>query len=163
MANRIDNPELRDQSKFGAVHWWGLSCGGYALKPDGRTSLNLSKGFPDDWGPIEIRGFSCGLMVNFAKSYPELIAIAKTDAQRQTIYEGVIRGSVFSQPAIAAPAVENVALSYVSSESGRLNLRAFIQSWDKADAKAAGSWLDKQPANLKTEIMRDALDQRVKD
>ena len=47
--------------------------------------------------------------------------------------------------------------AYAATESGRNNLGAFIMRWTEHDARAAAEWLDAQPNDAKTALMRETL------
>ncbi|WP_193213671.1 sigma-70 family RNA polymerase sigma factor [Luteolibacter marinus] len=158
LADRIDDPPMRTAARLNAARWWGISNGAPALSGKTRNpDVWLDGRFPGDWSIDEIRAFSLGTMANFAKYYPELIAIARGGAQQQAVYEGVIGGASFSQPALVADAVENVDPAFAATASGRKSLTAFILRWTETEPAAAGEWLAAQPANAKTALMREAL------
>ena len=156
MADRIDDPELRQRARCSALIWWGGKRD--AVLPDvGDPAMDISGGFPDDWNLLEVSAFASGMMRNFTQHYPDVLAVAKNEAERQAVYRGVIEGAVYSQPAAISHAVENVDPGFTSTEEGRNTLSTYILRWMEQDANAASSWLESQPANSKTAIMREAL------
>lgn len=162
LADLIDDAEARRQARNGAIRWWGISSGGPAILPNvGDPAVDLSGGFPADWKADEIRSFSLGTMANYSKYYPELVAVARDEAQKQAIYEGVIGGIGFSQPSLAAHAVESVDQDFAKTPEGSKSLSSFILRWSETDAAAATDWLKKQPKDPKSDLMRDALQSRA--
>jgi RNA polymerase sigma factor (sigma-70 family) len=158
LADRIDDPAMRQEARNSAARWWAISNGWGALSPKASNpDLDLKAGFPADWKGGEIRAFSLGLMANFSRYYPELKAIAKSPEQLQEVYEGVISGAGFSQPALVVDAVENVDPSYAGTQDGRKALVSYIRRWSETDPTAASAWLESQPANAKTQLMREAV------
>lgn len=162
LADRIYDAKARRQARIGAIRWWGISSGGPAILPNvGDPAVDLSGGFPADWKADEIRSFALGTMANYSKYYPELVAVARDEEQRQAVYEGVIGGIGFSQPTLAARAVESVDKDFATTPEGNKSLSSFILRWSESDAAAAAEWLEKQPKNPKFDLMRDALQNRT--
>lgn len=162
LADRIDEPEARTKARINAARWWGVSSGGHSLqRKEGKPDGALSGGFPSEWSTDEVRSFSLGMMANFSKYYPELVGIAKGEEQRQAVYEGVITGVGFSQPALAVDAVESVDSSFVEKPVGKKGLTSFILRWSENDATAASQWLESQPANAKTLLMQEAMEHKM--
>ncbi len=156
MANRIDDPEMRQRARCGAMTWWSGKKD--ALLPDvGDPATDISAGFPSDWNLFEVSAFAEGLMRNYTELYPNVLAVAKNETERQAVYRGVIEGAAYSQPAAVSHAVENVDLGFMSTDKGRNSLSAFILRWTEQDAQAAASWIESQPTTPKTELMRQAL------
>lgn len=154
MANRIDDPVLRQRSRCGAIRW-----GAHTAFPEivGNPEKNISGGFPEDWNLIEVTAFVEGSMRNRAKSYPKILAVAKNEAERQAVFRGAIEGAVYSQPEAVVHAVEHVDPSFVTQSDGKNAISAFIVRWMERDAKTASAWLESQPNNSKTDLMRQSL------
>jgi RNA polymerase sigma factor (sigma-70 family) len=157
MANRIDDPALRQRARCSALIWF--RGGWHAIQPDvGDPELDISSGFPDDWNQLEVSAFSEGIMRGTdIQRYDRLLDIAKTEQQRQAVHQGTIEGAVYFKPWIATRAVESVNPAYATTETGRNTLGAFILRWTEHDAKAASEWLEVQPNDAKTAVMRDTL------
>lgn len=158
IANHIGDAKARADARNDAIYWWGVSCGGYSIIP-GKTRpyRDLTGGFPSDWTDENIRTFALTTMVNFSKNLPDLLRIATDDHQRQLIYEGAVKGVGWSNPAAVTEAAEALPDSFARSPSGSEILGVFIRRWSEMDAKAAATWLERQPAGPKTDAMRDAL------
>ncbi len=162
LADRIDAPDYRRSARIGAIHAWGVHSGHYILTPaKGDQALDLSAGFPAGWNTDEITSLAFGTMMNNWNQYPALIAVAKTEEQKQAVYKGVIKGTSYSQPAVGADAVKNIDAQFASTEEGRETLSSFIKRWVEMDAQAAASWLEQQTSNAKTVIMREAIRNRT--
>lgn len=158
VAGHIEDPDARSVARNDAIYWWGTTSGGISLVPGkARPERDLSGGFPDDWTDENIRTFSQATMVNYTKNLPDLLKLAKDDGQRVLIYEGVVKGATWSNPAAVTEATENLPDSFVDSVQGRETLRVFIRRWSEMDAKAAEGWLFKQAPGRKTELMRNEL------
>jgi len=155
MANRIDDPELRQRARCSALEWWARP---WAVIPGaGDPDLNFSSGFPDDWNLLEMTAYTSGLMRNNSKNYPDVLAVAKNEAERQAVYRGAIDGAVYSKPEAVIHAVENVDQNFISTDAGRDAVSAFITRWAERDPKAATAWLEAQAENPKTALMRQSL------
>jgi hypothetical protein len=162
MADRIDDPALRQHSRCGALKWWSGSYGRHAVLPDvGDPAMDISGGFPDDWNLLEVTAFAEGLMRNYAQHYPDVLAVAKNEAERQAVYRGVIEGAVYSQPAAVGHAVENVDPGFISTAQGRNTLGAFILRWKEQDAQAASTWLESQPGSPSRTLLRKRINSHV--
>ena len=158
IADHIEDPKARAEARNNAIYWWGATSGGMSITPgEARPSRDLSGGFPDDWTSENIRTFAATTMVNHAEKLPDLLKLAKNDEQRILIYEGATKGSSWSNPAVVTQAAEQLPDSFAQSEQGKETLKVFIRRWNEMDAKAASSWLSKQPASLKTDVMRGEL------
>ena len=157
MANRIDDPTLRQRARCSSLVWF--RGGWHAIQPDvGPPEMDISSGFPDDWNQLEVSAFSEGIMRGCnIQYYDRLLDIARTEQQRQAVYQGTIEGAVYFKPWIATRAVESVSPAYANTETGRNTLGAFIMRWTEHDARAASEWLDAQPDNAKTAVMRKTL------
>ena len=158
MADRIDDPALRQRARSSALVWFG-GGGSHAIQPDvGPPEMDISSGFPDDWNLLEVSAFSEGIMRGAnIQNYDRLLEIAKTEQQRQAVHRGAIEGAVYFKPWVATRAVESVNPAFASTETGRNTLGAFIMRWTEHDAQAASEWLEVQPNNAKTAVMREAL------
>ena len=162
LADRIDDADTRRQARNLAMQWWGISSGGPAILPNvGDPAVDLSGGFPADWKTEDIRWFSLGAMANFSKYYPELVALARDEEQRQAIYEGVIGGVGGSQPSLVVHAIESVDQDFANTLMGTKYLSSFILRWSASDPAAAADWLEEQPNAPKFDLMRDALQNRT--
>ncbi len=157
IADHIQDPELRKRARNDAIYWWATTSAGGSLARDSSPVRNLSAGFPDDWTDENIRTFSQAAMVNFTAKLPGLLAIADGDEQRMLIYQGVVKGAAWSNPAAVTDAAEKLPDSFAQTPAGVETLQAFIKRWHEMDAAAATSWLGGQPENAKTRTMREAL------
>ena len=97
------------------------------------------------------------------KHYDRMLEIAKTEQQRQAVHQGTIEGAVYFKPWVATRAVESVNPAFANTETGRNTLGAFIMRWTEHDAQAASAWLDAQPNDAKTAVMREALQNHSSD
>lgn len=164
MANRIDDPPLRQRARCSAIKWWSGGNGWWAVTPGkGDPEIDFAaNGFPSDWNAMEISAFAgSATRVNYSY-YDKVLAVAKNEEQRQAIYEGVIEASSYHNPAAATHAVEQVDPSFAAGKEGRTALSALILRWSERDAKAASEWLNSQPSNPKTTVMREALEKHGK-
>jgi RNA polymerase sigma factor (sigma-70 family) len=158
IADHIEDSKARSAARNDAIYWWGTTTGGISLiRGKALSARDLSGGFPEDWTEENIRTFSQATMVNYTKNLPDLLNLAKDDGQRVLIYEGVVKGATWSDPAAVTEATERLPDSFVDTAQGRETLQVFIRRWSEMDAKAADDWLSKQAPGRKTEVMRNEL------
>jgi hypothetical protein len=77
---------------------------------------------------------------NFTQHYPDVLAVAKNEAERHVVY---------SQPAAISHAVENIDSGFTSTEEGRNTLSTYILRWTVQDANAVSSWLESTAVVMK--------------
>ena len=158
IANHIEDAKAREEARNDAIYWWATTTAGISLIPgEARPVRDLSRGFPDDWTNENIRTFAMASMINFSKNLPDLLKLAKNDEQRVLIYEGAVKGSAWSNPAAVTQAAEQLPDSFAQTEQGQETLKVFIRRWKEMNVNAAESWLSKQTAGPKTDVMRAEL------
>ena len=157
VANLITDPKLRQEARNEVMAHWGQLYGGFSLDPKARPGRNISEGFPADWTDADIATFSRKFVDNFAKQLPDLLNIAKDDAQRVLICANAIQGVQNIDPGKVSFAVTSLPDSYAEGAEGRKSLEGFIQRWNNFDADAAKAWLENLPAGPKKDIMQSKL------
>ena len=136
---------------------WGELYGGFSLNPTAGPGRNISAGFPADWTNEDIATFSRKFMDNFAKQLPDLLNIAKDDAQRILICANAIQGVQNIDPGKASFAVDYLPDSYADGAEGAKSLEGFIQRWNSFDPNAARAWLNALPPGSKKDVMQSKL------
>lgn len=161
ITDHITDPELRQRARFEAVHWWGISSGGESIMAgESGPARDISGGFPADWSLSEIRSFCHGTMVNYPSHVSALLELAEDDEQRMSVYTGAFTGSTHSDPSTTSMLVENIPDDYFQKHEYARNLLGhYIREWQKKDPDAAREWLSQQQPGLKTDIMREVMNQ----
>lgn len=157
ISSMITDPKLRQEARNQVMAHWGQLYGGFSLDPKAGPGRNISAGFPADWTNDDIATFSRKFVDNFAHQLPDLLNIAKDDAQRMLICENAIQGVQNINPGKVSFAVESLSDSYANGMEGRKSLEGFIQRWNNFDADAARAWLETLPPGPKKDIMRSKL------
>ena len=160
LANLIETPDRRDAARLNTARWVGINFGSRLLQDRVHPDNDLRGGYPDDWSRQELRHYALGSMANFSEGYPLLVLNAQSEEQRQDIYYGAISGAAFSQPALVSGAVTALDSQLLDGDPKiQNNLQSFIKRWHEIDATAAEDWLNQQPADGKTAVMREAIPQ----
>ena len=99
-------------------------------------------------------------MVNYPSHVSALLELAEDDEQRMSVYTGAFTGSTHSDPSTTSMLVENIPDDYFQKHEYARNLLGhYIREWKKKDPDAAREWLSQQQPGLKTDIMREVMNQ----
>ena len=159
IVKHIDDPDLQQAARLRALDGWGHAIGGGSLSADAENSTySIADGLPSDWSDADIQAFSKGFAKNFADLTDELVKRASNEEQKQSVYVGLIKGVVHTEPGKLVGAIENVSLDYLQSPAGQKDVSFFFERWGDQSAEGLNNWLGAQPAGPRTEQLKSILD-----